>query len=595
MLSFGTYFLICNIFITIIISVILTLKRILHHHLSQRVQYNLWFLVLIPLMVPFIPFRPVRFQQFFSWLNAFFSNHISGVNTASETTAATPHYTAANWINDFSISVNKDTPSILNYLFVGIWLIGILAMIILVVKSRIRLYRLEQSALPLQNQKIHKLFETCMHEMDLHKNVSIYSTAFLKSPIIVGLISPRIYMPIHLITDCSRTDIRYMLLHELQHYKHKDALVNYFINLAGVLYWFHPLVWYAIKEIKNDREIACDSSVLQMLDEDEYTEYGNTLINFAEKISLSPLSFTTGIGGSMKQLKKRILNIASYQPKTKWKKRKERCIFLLVALLLIETTALIPTHASNNDKVSFTAQNTGDEDLSSFFGEYNGCFVLYDLNSDFWQIYNKNLATKRVSPDSTYKIYSALFALEHQFITPSSSSMNWNGEIYPIPQWNKNQNLTSALQNSVNWYFQTLDQQAGLTALKHFYTELDYGNHNLSGGISDFWRESSLKISALEQVKLLKKLYTNEFQFKEQNTQAVKNAMRLSPSDKGILYGKTGTGAVNNENINGWFIGYVETSNNTYFFATNIQSDSNADGATASEITLNILQSKDIY
>ena len=85
-------------------------------------------------------------------------------------------------------------------------------------------------------------------------------------------------MPIHLISDHQKTDVRYILLHELQHYKHKDSLANYLMFLTAILYWFNPIVWYALKEMRNDREIACDTSVLKMLDECDYEKYGNTLI-----------------------------------------------------------------------------------------------------------------------------------------------------------------------------------------------------------------------------------------------------------------------------------------------------------------------------
>ncbi len=173
--------------------------------------------------------------------------------------------------------------------------------------------------------------------------------------------------------------------------------------------------------------------------------------------------------------------------------------------------------------------------------------------------------------------------------------MDWNGQKYSISEWNQKQTLTTALQNSVNWYFQTLDQKADLTELNQFYKKIGYGNHDLSGGISNFWLESSLKISPLEQVELLKKLYTNEFHFQKQNVQTVKSALMLSSSNNGALYGKTGTGKVNGQNINGWFIGYIESAGNTYFFATNIRSDANATGAAASEITLDILKEKNIY
>ena len=116
--------------------------------------------------------------------------------------------------------------------------------------------------------------------------------------------------------------------------------------------------------------------------------------------------------------------------------------------------------------------------------------------------------------------------------------MTWNGQEYPIAEWNANQNLTTAFQNSVNWYFQSLDQTAGLETLEDFYTYINYGNHDLSGGVSSFWAESSLKISPIEQ---------------------------------------------------------VETSDNTYFFALNIGATENATGSKASDIALSILSDMNIW
>ena len=50
-----------------------------------------------------------------------------------------------------------------------------------------------------------------------------------------------------------------------------------------------------------------------------------------------------------------------------------------------------------------------------------------------------------------------------------------------------------------------------------------------------------------------------------------------------LIYGKTGTGRVNGQDINGWFIGFIESQNNTYFFSTNIQSEQRATGSKASD------------
>ena len=80
--------------------------------------------------------------------------------------------------------------------------------------------------------------------------------------------------------------------------------------------------------------------------------------------------------------------------------------------------------------------------------------------------------------------------------------------------------------------------------------------------------ESSLKISPIEQVELLTQLQNNNFGFAPENINAVKDSICLSSSDAGTFYGKTGTGRVDGQDVNGWFIGYIETADNTYFFAT---------------------------
>ena len=97
---------------------------------------------------------------------------------------------------------------------------------------------------------------------------------------------------------------------------------------------------YALKEMRNDREVACDTSVLKMLEEDDYADYGNTLINFAEKISLTPFPFAAGLGGNMKQMKRRIINIASYEKPTFIKRVKGMTAFMLTAVLLLDSHLL---------------------------------------------------------------------------------------------------------------------------------------------------------------------------------------------------------------------------------------------------------------
>lgn len=594
MVQFSIHFLFCNILISFMIAAILLAKKALQKHLSSNGQYHIWFLLPFVLAVPFLSLRPAGLPRLMHWLCSIQVGRSQDAHAIALTTTADLPSTM-DWLNDFGIYVTRDAAPAAACIPFIVWVAGMTVLTTRMIRAQIRLYRIEQSALPLQNPTTRALYQDCIAQLQIQRAIPIYSTAFLKSPIMVGLFRPRIYLPIHLISDFGENDLRYILLHELQHYKHKDAIASCLMNIATVLYWFNPVVWYAVREMRTDREVACDSFVLQMLDTDDYIAYGNTLLNFAQKISLCPFSPAAGIGGNAKQLKKRILNIATYRPQTRRLKIKERIVLVLLAVLLLEATALMPVPVSDTKAALPKDGLLQMEDLSAFFADYKGCFVLYDTNASTWHLYNEPLALKRFSPDSTYKIYSALFALENHVIHPDASLLKWDGQSGPYPVWNQDQTLQSAMQNSVNWYFQELDQSADWNSLKDFYHMIDYGNRDLSGGKEDFWLESSLKISALEQVELLRKLYENEFHFAPQNVQAVKDSLLLASSGQSALYGKTGTGIVNGEHVNGWFVGYAESDGNTWFFATNIQGTDHADSLTAAKITRNILAAKHIY
>ena len=618
MADFMIRFLICNLFICALVGILLAARHLLRNILSGRMQYHLWFLLLGLLTVLFLPFRLTGFPMLLARLLAFCNPALPDtgniVNQGDVTTPAGD----SGWLNDFTLSISNQTPSIAGTILLGIWLAGILVMVVLTARSSLRLQNIRQSALPLQNPAIRRLYRHCLKELHIRKEIPIYSTAFLQSPVFTGFLRPRIYLPIHIISDYSKIDtdkfcqascgsspsgmnglhqIRYMLLHELQHYRHKDALAGYLMTLTGILYWFNPMVWIALKEMRNDREIACDTSVLNMLEPDSYEDYGMTLIHFAEKLSRPAFPFAAGLSGNMSQMKRRILNIAAYETPTAKKRLTGMTAFLMVTVLLTSLAPLLSANAAKDDYYGWDTshKNINVIDLSSCFQGYEGSFVLYNMAQDTWNIYDMDRAALRVSPDSTYKIYDALIGLEAGVITPEDSTMEWNRELYPFQEWNTDQTLQSAMSASVNWYFQEIDKQLGTSAIDRYIREIRYGNENTKGGLSSYWMESSLKISPIEQVELLRKLYENSLGFRTKNIDTVKDSILLSSSKAGNLYGKTGTGCIDGMDVNGWFIGYVEAPDNTWFFAANIAANDDASGNSAAEITRHILSKINIW
>lgn len=595
MSDFGIRFLICNIFIALFVILLTAAKRLFREKITEQAQYIMNFSLLALLLVPFLPIRTFGIPDFFAGLGTPAGTISSGAAQGAAASGSAAASAGNGWIQDFTVSVDSRTSLAAGMLLLSVWLAGAAVMAILAFRARLRLYRIDRSALLLENPGACKVFRECCMQLGLRRELPVYTTPYLKSPVMTGLFHPRVLLPLHVVHDSDESTLRCILLHELNHYVRKDAVGNLLMNLAGVVYWFNPLVWYALRQMHSDRETACDAGVLEILDSRDRTGYGHTLINFAEKLTLFP--FTSGMSTSVKQLEKRIRNIASYRRASAAVRIRGALACVLTAFLFASFLPFLPSFAETEEVYHFdTEGKTVDHvDLSSYFGEYEGSFVLYDAGADSWMIYNEDSAGTRVSPNSTYKIYDALLGLEKGIITPEDSGMAWDGTEYPIDAWNSDQDLDSAMENSVNWYFQSIDHQAGNSELAGFYHEIGYGNEDISGGIDSYWGESTLKISPIEQTELLTKLYYNEFGFSQENIDAVKDSLVLSSDTDKVLFGKTGTGMVNGKNTNGWFVGYVEDAGNVYFFAVNIQNEDNASGSAASDIALSVLRSYGIW
>ncbi|WP_188456900.1 BlaR1 family beta-lactam sensor/signal transducer [Virgibacillus oceani] len=587
-----TNFVISFIVSSFTIGIIMLLKKIFHKQLSAKWQYNLWYFLLFALTLPFLPNDLINIGSHF---NSPDSNQSYNLSPSSAATVEA-HGNNLNWMRDFTLSVQRFSPEFLNSLTAGIWILGMIILIVLTIHAWLTLNTIRSTTSQLKNKKVLQLFVQCKKELNISGKLIVGESRHAKSPMTFGLLKTYVVLPKNFDEWLSMEDIKYIFLHELNHYKYKDITTNYLMVIFQILYWFNPLVWFAFREMKLDREIACDNAVLHSLEEDCYAKYGNTIINFADKSSkLRGFALANQLNGSKEQLKKRIQRIAAFSKESKLLKMKSIAVFMLVGALVFTQIPLVTVMAGDNDRYDFNSERVMYEDLNNYFNDYAGSFVMYDKHADQYHIYNKDQSELRVSPDSTYKIYSALFGLESSIITTNNTTLKWDGEQYPYTSWNTDQDLTAALTNSVNWYFQELDKRLELDTIKENLRKIDYGNYDVSGGVKQFWLESSLKISPIEQVQLLKNFYTNQFGFQEKNVQTIKNALLLEEKNGARLSGKTGTGTVNGKQINGWFIGYVETGNNTYFFAANIQNENKSSGSKAAEITLSILNDKGIY
>ena len=436
-------------------------------------------------------------------------------------------------------------------------------------------------------------------------NRESYSSSALSGAVIVGVFRPVIYIPREIndcISDYTITDLRHILLHELQHSKRRDNAVNMFICIFCILYWFNPVVIYTLHTARHDREKACDNDVLQYLGQSYAVKYGQTILRAAASRSSNSSSVSFKSKSRKKLLKTRLQLIVNFNPVTNREKRK--CIYAFsIIILLMTVCAPLSVYALDDTQYKdFAPVNLESLDLSSYFSDYNGCFALYDKGNDKWYIYNQDKALCRTSPDSTYKIYDAVMALEHGIITSDNSFMRWDGSSYPFDAWNTSPDTSICHDRICRLVFLTLWMQLWTTQMRKIFSVLiEYGNQNINSAQNCYWLESSLTISPVEQVELLCHLKNNDWKLSKTNVDTVIESMFIANSDGKSLYGKTGTGRVDDMNINGWFVGFITSNDNDYFFATNISLSENdnqflsADGLSASKISLSILRDLGIY
>lgn len=593
-MTFSFHFLLCTLVIIAVTGILFLFRRLFKRAITARSRYHIWYVFILALLLPFVPYQAFGPGHLTAMLRGLL--HPQAAATADPASNTAPALTADAKIglSDFAVSMDDSAFLTLNVIFHGIWIAGCGITLLYFACNMYQIHSIRKAAYPVTAEtepELYGRYRSCMEVLKIRREVRLYASCRISSPVSYGLILPTVIIPQDMDILLPEDDLRFIFLHELLHYRHKDTVINYLSCALRIIYWFNPLVWYAFHTMQKDREIACDHSVIQTVGKESAVSYGLTLIRFAEtlqkNVSLSPLSL---LGGEKSVIVQRMKEIAQYRAETRARKLKGICILMLAGLLVYSASPLLTVYAFPDDTYHFSGEHVQEMDLSSYFEGKNGTFVLYDVTEDHYQIYNKELSTTRVSPDSTFKIYSGLFALEEGIISPDASGMAWDGTEYLFDSWNRDQTLRSAMQNSVNWYFQSLDRQNGYAALNRFYRQISYGNCDLTSGIGDYWSEASLKISPVEQVNLLADLLHNKWDFQEGNISAVKDAMFISDTSLGTLYGKTGTGgSATRENVNGWFIGFLEDNGHIYCFAANLRDSEDSTGSAAYEITMNIL------
>ena len=246
-------------------------------------------------------------------------------------------------------------------------------------------------------------------------------------------------------------------------------------------------------------------------------------------------------------------------------------MFLIAVQCVLALVSLAPFSSLSREALSARDSVVVRSDWSIFFDSagVEGSFLLYDANAGTYHAHNLERCRAAFLPASTFKIPNSLIGLETGVIRDADYVIRWDGVRREIEPWNRDHTLRSAIAVSCVPYYQELARRVGGATMKKYVDSLGYGNADISAGIDRFWLSGgSFRITSFEQIDFLRRLQAERLPISGRSMRIVKDIIRLDSADKYVLRGKTGWTEAQEV---GWFVGWVETPKNVYFYACNLK------------------------
>ncbi|MCX4027803.1 class D beta-lactamase [Endozoicomonas sp. SM1973] len=221
-----------------------------------------------------------------------------------------------------------------------------------------------------------------------------------------------------------------------------------------------------------------------------------------------------------------------------------------------------------------------------------GTMIVSSHDGSQQYVYNKKRSEQEFLPASTFKLLNTLIGLKEGVIS-ENTVFTWDGKDRGWNMWNKDQTLQSALAYSCVWCYQQIAQKVGNSKYLYHFDKVNYGNKKTGPNVQRFWLDGNLRVTAWQQIDLLKKIYDEKLPYPKKDIKTLKRIMVVEKSPNYTLYGKTGW-ANNAIQQVGWFVGFVETKTGPWFFAMNIEMNDIKQASVRKAITKEVLLSKKI-
>ena len=310
------------------------LHPLMKNRTSKAVQYYVWLLVLLRLVIPFtienslvnrmfhppeapiVTGRPV-IENLTGTNYIPSAGSITGIKDkdSESVTSASKTSGSPKEVPDVS-SKGFSWNLLLSYIQkyqTFIWLFGALISILWFLSSYLRFYlNVIRSSTP-----PHRQDELLFKKIAGTARVRLHCNRYIKTPMLIGVFSPRILIPASaFVANGMERELEHILLHELTHCRRKDLWYKWFAVVVTSLHWFNPFMILLRKKLNRACELSCDEAVIAKLQPQERIEYGETLLSIAGSNRFPAGIIATTMGEGKQELKERLASIMTFKNKT---------------------------------------------------------------------------------------------------------------------------------------------------------------------------------------------------------------------------------------------------------------------------------------
>lgn len=348
---------------SILALILLSAKPLIKHRLSKLVQYYIWIIVLLRLIVPFSFENSIMNNVFYSNEETTISTNESSVitnkpiddfNEESYNTTSIVKQNIQNNVEKLNNNKNKHSMNykdIFNKYGIHLWLLGVIIFLIVNISGYFKfLKHLKKGYKPAKESEIYLLNTLIKKRI----NIRLLRNSLINTPMLIGVFRPCIIIP-----DVNLDDVQLknILIHEITHQRHYDVGIKWLTMVVTSIHWFNPVMHFIKKEINNACELACDEGVIKHLTNKEKQDYGDTLISFAQEQSYSIGVLQATMIEEKNSLKERLVSIMKYNNKSN--------IVVIISVILVGSLFLGALFLGGGNTV-----NKGQKDNNSLYSSY---------------------------------------------------------------------------------------------------------------------------------------------------------------------------------------------------------------------------------